>query len=123
MPKNEFIAFDFDGVIAEYHGYKGEENEENPIKEIVETIRELKKQGCKVIIYSTRGDKFLKEYCEKHNIPVDYFNNNPKFENSNEGKPVAQVYIDDKTVPFKGQSPEQLVKEILDFKSYWDKTK
>ncbi len=121
MPKNEFIAFDFDGVIAEYHGFKGETNEERPIEEVAKSIRTLKEKGCKIIIYSTRGEDFIKKYCEKHNIPVDYINNNPKFENANDGKPVAQVYVDDKTVSYQGQKAEDLIEQILNFKSYWDK--
>jgi hydroxymethylpyrimidine pyrophosphatase-like HAD family hydrolase len=119
MAKNDTIAFDFDGVIAKYEGFKGEEHEEEPQKEVVEAIRRLKAEGCTVIIFSTRSDEFLRQYCEKHNIPVDYFNDNPDVTNPS-GKPVAQVYVDDKTVLYRGQKADQLVEQVLHFKSFWD---
>lgn len=36
------IAFDFDGVISQYVGYKGEDNEEKPIEEIEKEIKKWK---------------------------------------------------------------------------------
>jgi hypothetical protein len=63
----------------------------------------------------------LKKYCEDNNIPVDYINRNPETEGKNPGKPIAYVYIDDRAVCYRGQSTEQLVEEILKFKSYWQK--
>jgi len=112
-------AFDFDGVIAEYDGFKGHDHLGKPIKAVVNAIRILKQQGHKIIIYSTRSDEMIKKYCEDNNIPVDYINKNPEMEGKNPHKPVAYVYVDDRTVCYKGQSTEQLVEEILNFKAYW----
>jgi len=66
------IAFDFDGVVSEYHGFAGLEHVGEPIAEAVATIRKLKELGHIIIIYSTRGDDLIKKYCNKHAIPVDY---------------------------------------------------
>ena len=120
MAKDNFrpYAFDFDGVIAKYNGFKGAENEEEPIPDEVEAIRKLKKEGHKIIINSTRGADFLKKYCKKHNIPVDYFNENPDYNTGGE-KPVAFVYVDDRAICYKDQSSDELVKEIKNFKPYW----
>jgi hydroxymethylpyrimidine pyrophosphatase-like HAD family hydrolase len=117
--KQKTFAFDFDGVIADYHGFKGAEHTSLPIPEVVQTIRNLKSLGHTIVIYSTRGTEILKEYCNKHAIPVDYINDNPKVPNENKGKPVANVYIDDRSVCFRRQSSDELTEEIINFKPYW----
>jgi len=113
------FAFDFDGVIASYDGYRGPQHVGDPQPDVVEVIKILKENGHKVLIYSTRGDRVLKNYCKEHSIPVDYFNRNPEKEGENAGKPIASVYVDDRAVLYKGQSPNELVKELLEFKPYW----
>jgi len=119
MYKTRTYAFDFDGVIAKYDGqFKGHDYAEEPIEEVIKTIRVLKERGNKIIIYSTRGNNFLKEYCNKYDIPVDYFNENPNIEGENKGKPIATVYIDDRGLRYIGQSSEKLIKELEDFKPY-----
>lgn len=116
-------AFDFDGVIAQYSGYKGKGHAGPPVTEVVEAIRELKRRGHKIIVYgSTRDNDFLNAYCEKHDIPIDYFNENPEVAPGSERKPVARVYIDDRAVTYKGQSSKELVDEIETFEPYWKKT-
>lgn len=117
-------AFDFDGVIAQYDGYRGKDHAGPPVKEVVEAIRELKKRGHKIIVYgSTRDNGFLKSYCEKYDIPIDYFNENPEVAPGSDRKPVARVYIDDRAVTYKGQSSQQLVDEIENFEPYWKSKK
>ena len=81
--KTRTYAFDFDGVIAEYDGFKGADVVGKPIESVVEAIRKLKRQGHKVIIYSTRGEEVLKKYCAEHSIPIDYINHNPEKEGKN----------------------------------------
>ncbi len=119
--KTRAYAFDFDGVIAEYRGFKGLEPTHvgKPIEAVANAIRILKQHGHKIIIYSTRGEEMLRKYCDDNKIPVDYINRNPEKEGENPGKPVAYVYVDDRTVCYRGQSTEQLVEEILKFKAYW----
>ena len=117
--KPRTVAFDFDGVISEYHGFEGIEHTGEPIAEVVETIRKLKTFGNTILIYSTRGEELIKEYCNKHAIPIDYINDNPLYENQNRGKPVAQVYVDDRAVCFRRQSADALVEEIINFQPYW----
>ncbi len=119
QPKD--IAFDFDGVIAQYDGFKGTEHAGEPIPSMVEVIRKLKDLGHSIIIYSTRGNDFLRDYCRKYEIPVDYFNENPNKQGANPGKPIAYVYVDDRSVTYKGQDSESLFQEIINFKAYWQK--
>lgn len=119
--KPKTIAFDFDGVIAKYDGFKGVEHSGDPIPSIVEAIRKLKDLGHSIIVYSTRGSNFLRDYCARHEIPVDHFNENPDKQGENPGKPIAYVYVDDRAVTYKGQDSESLVQEIINFKAYWQK--
>jgi len=114
------FAFDFDGVLSEYDGiFKGDENVGEPRSEVVKAIKILKEQGHKILIYSTRSTQVLKNYCKKHKIPVDYFNINPEYGTGNPGKPVASVYVDDRALCYRGQSADELVKELVNFKVYY----
>ena len=119
--KKKTIAFDFDGVITKYEGlFRGHDKVDEPRLEIIEVIKRLKEEGYKILIYSTRSNKVLKEYCKKYEIPVDYFNKNPEYKTGNSGKPVASVYIDDRAICYKGQKTEKLLKEIKNFKAHYN---
>jgi hypothetical protein len=113
------IAFDFDGVIAQYAGFVAKEHFGEPNGEVVKAMNLLKKEGHRILVHSTRGDAFLRSYCEKFNIPFDYINRRPDKEGENPGKPIAYVYIDDNAVCYRGQKAEDLVKEVDEFKPYW----
>ncbi len=120
--KTRTFAFDFDGVVSEYDGiFRGDEHVGKPRYEVVKAIRALKKQGHKILIYSTRSTKVLKKYCKKHKIPVDYLNINPEYKTGNPGKPVASVYVDDRGLCYRGQKAETLIKELNSFKAYYKK--
>ncbi len=119
-PKYKTIAFDFDGVIAKYEGFKGVHDVAEPIMEVVKAITLLKEKDFKILIHSTRGDDFLKSYCEKFSIPFDYINKRPDRQGENPGKPVAYVYVDDRAICYNGQDAQALVGEIENFKAYWE---
>ena len=115
------IAFDFDGVIARYAGFVAKDDTQEPNPEVVKAIIVLKEKGCRILVHSTREDEFLKSYCEKFSIPVDYINHRPDIAGDNPGKPIAFVYVDDRAICYKGENAETLVSEILNFKPYWQK--
>jgi len=121
--KGRIIAFDFDGTIAQYTGFVSHDDIKEPIPEVVEAIRALKEKGYRILIHSTRGDEFLKKYCEKFSIPFDFINHNPEMQGENPGKPIAYVYVDDSVIRYNGQSTEELVSEIEDFKAHWKEKK
>lgn len=102
-------AFDLDGTLNNREEYSVDElNEEafmkpEPRAEIVEKVRELKKKGNKIVIFTARPSPFFevtKRWLEKHKIPFDHIVM---------GKEFADVYVDDRSV-----TPERLIckKEI-----------
>ncbi len=109
----------FDGVIAKYNGFVDANHTGEPIAEVVAAIKMLKENGHKILLHSTRNDELLKEYCLKYSIPFDYINKNPDLEGENPGKPVAYVYVDDRAVRYNGQTANELVDELENFKAYW----
>jgi hydroxymethylpyrimidine pyrophosphatase-like HAD family hydrolase len=121
IKKSRTFAFDFDGVIAEYDGNFVKGKAGKPIKNVIEAIKKLRKQGHKILIYSTRNNSFLKKYCKKYNLTVDYINDNPNYDQGNKGKPVASVYLDDRAMLYKGQDTETIVRALNNFKVYYQK--
>lgn len=117
--KGRIIAFDFDGTIARYHGFVSHDDVQEPIPETVKAMRMLKEKGYRILIHSTRGNEFLKNYCEKFSIPFDFINDNPEMRGENPGKPIAYVYVDDSVIRYTDQSAEELVSEIINFKAHW----
>ncbi|HCR52298.1 TPA: hypothetical protein DIV48_01450 [Candidatus Kaiserbacteria bacterium] len=113
------IAFDFDGVIASYSGFIAHDDVQTPNAEVVKAMKLLRGQGCKILIHSTRGDEFLRKYCEKFSIPFDYINRRPDLEGENPGKPIASVYVDDRTICYRGEDAQTLIAKIAQFKPYW----
>ncbi len=118
-PGPRVIAFDFDGVIARYTGFVHHHNIEEPNAEVIKAIKMLKEQGYLILVHTTRGDEFVKSYCEQFSIPVDYINRRPDLEGENPGKPIASVYVDDRAINYRGDDAETLVEKIVNFRAYW----
>ena len=121
--KARTFAFDFDGVIGEYYGFKGENNLGNPNKDVVAAIRILKERGHKILVFSTHDRELLRNYCTEKKIPFDYINENPEKSGANKGKPVANVYIDDRGYCYRGQDAQTLVSDLEKFEPYWKEAK
>ena len=113
------IAIDFDGVLASYNGFVAKDDIQEPNPEVVKAITLLREKNFKILLHSTRGDEFLKMYCERFSIPVDYINHRPDREGENPGKPIAFAYVDDRAICYRGETAEALVSEILNFEPYW----
>ena len=54
------IAVDFDGVIADYDGWKGNQTFGSPRSDVIEALQVLRSEGWKIVIYSTRGVEEIK---------------------------------------------------------------
>lgn len=101
------IAVDFDGVIAEYDGYKGAGVLGNPRPDVVEALRVLNGEGWKIVIHTTRGRKEIAAYLEQHGIPCDEVNRNSDYQTQGP-KPVADVYWDDRALCYSGDARKDL---------------
>ncbi len=113
------ISFDFDGVMATTNGFKGHHTAGEPIRDVLEAIQKLKDFGCVIIVHSTKGKGIIRDFCNRHNVPVDYINENPEIPSENRGKPVSAIHIDDRALNYHGQSADELLEEIKNFKVYW----
>ena len=99
--KGRTIVLDFDGVINSYtSGWQGSATKivDPPTPDARETIRLLRQNGWKVVVFSTRcmspeGRDAILTYLEKWGIEVDDVA--PK-------KPPALVYVDDRGYRFDG---------------------
>ena len=113
------IAIDFDGVIHSYsRGWQGGEIYDLPVEGTREALTELRAKGWKIYIFSTRTNKIyhkndhppqeerMKIYLEEHGIPYDKI--------WSFGKPMADIYLDDRALNFRGKWDDSL-QEIEQF--------
>ena len=103
VPRQQTIAVDFDGVLAEYDGWKGEEHLGSPRSDVVSALRVLRQEGWKIVVHTTRSELHIREYLLKHDIPYDEINRNSSYSNSG-SKPVATVYWDDRALRYSGDA-------------------
>lgn len=97
------IAVDFDGVIAEYDGWKGRGVLGLPRQDVCEALQELYAEGWKIVIHSTRGEKEIGSYLREHGIPHHEINRNSDYRTLGV-KPVADVYWDDRALSYSGDA-------------------
>lgn len=117
MPK--VVCIDLDGTISHYIEWVDENTFGNIIPNADSALKKLKSRGYTIIIYTTRANKQLvAEFLNKHNIPFDYINENPNQpKNAIGGKPLADIYLDDRGLQFNGNWNDTLEK-ILSFKTW-----
>ena len=84
-----------------------------------EYIKRLHKEGWTIIIYTGRSDnEQVRQFLTTNGIPFDAINVNPRLKGlRRSGKPLADVYLDDRAVSFKGNW-EQVYEEINSFKPW-----
>ena len=113
------IAFDFDGVLARYSGWKGHTHYGPVIVGMRELLKSLQDKEHEIIIYTTRGNSEIAEWCRVNGVPYDYINRNPRIQGNNPGKPIADVYIDDRAIKFDPNDLDELEDRIVNFKPWW----
>lgn len=116
------ICIDIDGTISHYIEWVDSKTFGEVLPHCAETIHHLKADGWFVIIYTTRADKDeIKKFLDANNVPFDAINENPNQpSNAKGGKPIADVYIDDRAIQFDGDW-EGAYSKITGFKSWEEK--
>lgn len=101
------IAVDFDGVIAEYSGWKGVSVLGAPRPDVCEALLALRGEGWKIVIHTTRGEAEIADYMVRHGIPFEEINRNSDYKTQGQ-KPVADVYWDDRAICYSGDARKDL---------------
>ncbi len=95
------IAFDFDGVLAQYDGWKGIDVLGEPIQETIQTVRKLKEEGYKILIFTSRMDTpKLRQWLKNNNVPYDAINKNVPDIPQKDAKCFYHCFIDDRNLHF-----------------------
>jgi len=119
------IAIDFDGVLHGYSkGWTDGTIYDAPVPGAAEAMKKLKEQGHTLYIFSTRTNpifkkkeesadqkKAMEEWLKEHDMPYDKV--------WTFGKPMADIFIDDRAIGFRGQWDATL-EEVANFK-VWNK--
>lgn len=118
---NKTVCIDIDGTLVHYEEWQGEEYFGTIISGAASATKKLHENGWYIIIYSTRANKkLIANFLNENEIEFDSINENP-FQPSNAkgGKPIADVYVDDRALCFKGDWGKT-VGDILNFKTWED---
>ncbi len=120
------ICIDFDGVLHDYsEGFKGKDVFGDMVPDADVATKLLKDKGWTVIIYTTRPKtKKLEAWLSEHKIAYDYINENPdQPEDAKGGKIIADLYLDDRGMCFRGRWDEWMMREIAEFRPWQKDTK
>jgi len=111
------LVVDFDGTIADW-APSGYPDIGKPIEGAHRFLRLLRGEGWRIIVHSCRtGSKHeaaMAKWLDDNEIPYDEINHNSAYPWA-EGKPVGDVYLDDRGVRFEGRwdAAYQKVQELL----------
>lgn len=107
MARKPTIALDFDGVLAEYTGWRGKHHTGKPIPGAVEFIR-ANLATYQFVIYTVREPEIITDWLQKNGFPMIPVTNT---------KPMAVAYIDDRAIRFDGNW--ETVQSSLPFQPWW----
>jgi len=106
-PPRRCIAVDFDGTLAEYDGWKGEDTLGSIRSDVLSALTTLKTEGWKIIVHTTRGAEKIRECLVSARVPFDEINTNSDY-NCCGPKPVATVYWDDRALRYSGDAASDI---------------
>ena len=107
------VCVDLDGTLLSYDNWKGEEVFGDPLPGAVDAMQQFRESGWKIIIFTTRANRdLIAKALDKRGIVYDHINENPDQPGENSGKPLADVYIDDRAVRFENW--DKTVKTVTD---------
>jgi adenylylsulfate kinase len=105
--KRRTLAVDFDGVIADYDGWRGREVLGKPRQDVVKALQVLATEGWKIIVHTTRHPEDIIHHLQAYCVPFDEINKNSDYHNEG-NKPVATVYWDDRALHYSGNAMDDL---------------
>jgi hypothetical protein len=111
---DKWVCFDFDGVCSVYN----EDFERNkfgpPVPGMAEAVAKIRSLGFKCTLFTTREiTPELKDWLHENNFEFDSINStehNP--EDSDDAKPIAVLYVDDKGLRFDQKDPAASIADI-----------
>jgi adenylylsulfate kinase len=103
VKRRQTIAVDFDGVIADYQGWKGANVLGAPRADVIVALQALRAEGWKIVVHTTRGEEDIRTYLTDAHVPFDEINLNSDYVTRGP-KPVATVYWDDRAVTYSGDA-------------------
>ncbi|MFQ5743802.1 MAG: hypothetical protein ACE5HV_09470 [Acidobacteriota bacterium] len=110
------LVVDFDGTIAEWSP-RGFPDIGEPVEDARYFLELLKSEGWKIIIYSCRNglvhEAQMARWLQQHRIPYDEINHNPDYPWA-AGKPVGDIYLDDRGLQFGG-SWQEAYRQVQEF--------
>lgn len=100
------IAVDLDGTIAKKEEPFNPETIGEPIEDAIDYVRQFKKAGARIIIFTVRGDTAMVEkWLDDNDVPYDFVNHNPDQPEDASGKVIADVYWDDRA--YNAEDPHE----------------
>jgi len=109
--RERIVSIDFDGVLSEYDGWKGESVLGMPIAGGLEFILRLMRTGYTPVVFTVRDASYVRDWLSKHNFPdIDVTRE----------KVPSVAYIDDRCVRFDGDFTK-FSEELRRFDVYWRK--
>lgn len=106
------IAIDFDGVLNNYTKY--DKDDLGTPRHNVKRFLQILHKDFHIIIFSVRRYSKIIVWLNKHGL-IEYIDNVTSY------KPRARLYLDDRGVNFNGDYDKAL-KDIYNFKTYWEKS-
>lgn len=118
VDRPKILALDLDGTALNYDGdFRGASLGE-AVRGMVEELSRLKEQGWVIVIWTCRDDSAeLRDHLRRQQIPFDFVNDHP-WNTQQSRKIVADVYVDDRGVPFNGIATG-LADKILAHRPWW----
>lgn len=112
-PAPKTVAIDFDGVLADYHGWKDEDTLDPPMPGVREFVQRVWEAGYQVVIHTTRKPDRVYQWLADYGFPIEIGVSNRK--------PKAMVYIDDRGFRFTGDWEAAF--QAIEQPTHWEKKK
>jgi hypothetical protein len=104
------VAVDFDGVLAQFTKWEGPYLCGEPVPGCEAFLATLA-QEYRIVVFSNRAPVVVVDWLFKHNL-MQYI------DDVTQTKPMAQIYIDDKALTFRGDFVQTLA-DIKVFRPWW----